>query len=43
MGGGVAEGACDVTNHNRHLGFYRELEIGLRPREMVIFYASNEK
>ena len=33
--------ACDVTNDGRHLdhhlGFYQELEITLKPREMVIF------
>ena len=33
--------ACDVTNSGgnlgRHLGFYQELEIRLKPREMVIF------
>ena len=33
--------ACDVTNNGhhlgRHLGFYQELEIKLKPREMVIF------
>ena len=28
---------CDVTNNGRHLGFYQELEIKLKPREMVIF------
>ena len=35
--------ACDVTNNSRHLsrhlGFYKELDIRLKPREMVIFYA----
>ena len=30
-------GSCDVTNNSRHLGFYQELEIRLKPREMVIF------
>ena len=34
-------GACDVTNNgrnlSRHLGFYQELEIRLKPREMVVF------
>ena len=34
-------GACDVTNNGRHLGrhlgFYQELEIRLKPGEMVIF------
>ena len=33
--------AYDVTNNGRHLGrhlgFYQELEIRLKPREMVIF------
>ena len=33
--------ACDVTNNGRHLcrhlEFYQELEIKLKPREMVIF------
>ena len=46
MGGG-AVGSCDVTNNGRHLGrhlgFYRELEIKLKPREMVIFCALYEK
>ena len=28
--------ACDVTNNGRHLGFYQELEIRLKPREIVI-------
>ena len=32
-------GACDVTDNGRHLGFYQELEIRLKPREMVIFCA----
>ena len=35
--------ACDVTNNGRHLGrhlgFYQELEIRLKPREIVIFCA----
>ena len=34
--------ACDVTNNGRHigrhLGFYQELEIRLKPRE-IVFYA----
>ena len=34
-------GVCDVTNNGghlgRHLGFYQELEIRLKTREMVIF------
>ena len=25
--------ACDVTNNGRHLGFYQELEIRLKPRK----------
>ena len=36
-------GACDVTNNGRHLGFYQELEIRLKPREMVFFCAWHEK
>ena len=32
--------ACDVTNNGRHLGrhlgFYQELEIWLKQREMII-------
>ena len=35
--------ACGVTNNGRHLGFYQELEIRLKPREMVIFCALHEK
>ena len=35
--------ACDITNNGRHLGFYQELEIRLKPREMVIFCALHEK
>ena len=31
--------ACDVTNNGRHPGFYQELEIRLKRREMVIFCA----
>ena len=31
--------ACDVINNGRHLGFYQELEIRLKPLEMVIFRA----
>ena len=34
---------CDVTNNDRHLGFYQELEIGLKPQEIVIFCALHEK
>ena len=36
-------GACDVTNNCRHLGFYQELEIRLRPQEMIIFCALHVK
>ena len=32
-------GVCDVTNNGHHLGFYQELEIRLKTREMVIFCA----
>ena len=39
--------AFDVTNNGRHLGrhlgFYQELEIRLKLREMVIFFALHEK
>ena len=28
--------ACDVADNGRHLGFYQELEIRLKQREMVI-------
>ena len=27
--------ACDVTNSGRYFGFYQELEIRLKPREML--------
>ena len=30
--------ACDVTNNGHHLGFYQELDIKLKPREMVFFW-----
>ena len=34
--------ACDVTNNGRHLGrhlgFYQELEIRLKPQEMFFFF-----
>ena len=29
--------ACDVTDNGRYLGFYQELKIRLKPREMVFF------
>ena len=39
--------ACDVINNGRHLGrhlgFYQEVEIRLKPPEMVIFCALHEK
>ena len=35
--------ACDVTNNGRHFGFYQELEIRLKPREMLFFCALYEK
>ena len=38
MGSGAAGSLC-----GRHLGFYQELEIGLKPQEMVIFCALHEK
>ena len=31
--------SCDVSNNGHHLGFYQELEIRLKPREMVSFCA----
>ena len=31
--------ACDVTNNGRHFGFYQELEIRLKPQEMLSFCA----
>ena len=34
--------SCDVSKHGRHLGFYQELEIRLKPHEMVIFCELNE-
>ena len=40
-------GACDVTNNggnlSRHLGFYQELEIRLKPREMAFFFVLDMK
>ena len=30
--------ACDVINNGSHLGFYQELEIRLKPQEMVISF-----
>jgi len=35
--------ACDVTNNGRHLGFYQEVEIRLKPRGMVIFFVLHIK
>ena len=35
--------AFDVTKKGRHLGFYQELEIRLKPREIVIFCTLPEK
>ena len=39
--------ACDVTNNGRHPSchhvFYQELEISLKPQEIVIFCALYEK
>ena len=35
--------ACDVTNSGRHFGFYQELEIRLKPREILFFCALHEK
>ena len=40
-------GACDVPSKGRHLachlGFYQELEIRFKPREMVIFFVLDMK
>ena len=40
-------GACDVTNNGRHRGrhlvYYQESEIRLKPREMLNFCAWHEK
>ena len=37
--------AFDVTNNGRHFGFYQELEIWFKTREMVFFvlYMKNNK
>ena len=36
--------ARDVTNNGRHLGFYQNLEIRLKPREIItLFCALHEK
>ena len=35
--------ACDVTNNGLHLGFYQDLEIRLKLRQMLIFCALYEK
>ena len=35
--------ACDVTSNGRHLGRHLELEIRLKPREIVIFGALHEQ
>ena len=40
MGGAAAEGLCRTNNGRylgRYLGFYQELEIRLKPWEIVIF------
>ena len=29
---------CDITNNDGHIGFYQELEIRLKLREMVFFF-----
>ena len=38
---------CEVTSKGRHLGgdlgFYQELEVRLKPREMVIFFVLDMK
>ena len=37
--------AFDVTNNGRHFGFYQELEVWFKTREMVffVFYMKNNK
>ena len=35
--------ASDVTNNGRHLGVYEELEIRLKPPEIVFFCALHDK
>ena len=37
--------AFDVTNNGRHFGFYQELEVWFKTREMVFFvlYMQNNK
>ena len=41
VNGGTARGGCDVINNGHHLGchlgFYKELEIRIKPQEMAIF------
>ena len=41
----VALEVFDVTNNGRHFGFYQELEIWFKTREMVVFvlYMKNNK
>ena len=34
--------ACGVSNDGSHLGFYQELEIRLKPREIISFCALHE-
>ena len=35
--------ACDVPSNGRHLEFYQQLEIRLKPQEMVIFWCLTYK
>ena len=35
--------AFDVTNNGRHFGFYQELEIWFKTREIVFFGVLHEK
>ena len=41
VNGGTVRGGCDVINNGHHLGchlgFYKELEIRIKPQEMAIF------
>ena len=40
---GCTAGDLRLTSNGRHLGFYQELEIRIKPREMVIFFVLDMK
>ena len=46
-GGTAGGGSCDVINNGRllgrHLGFYQEFEIRIKPQEMAIFFVLEMK